>query len=293
MTLIQLQYFQALAHTLHYTKTAERLNVSQPGLSYAISELEKELGSPLFEKKGRKNSLTKTGKVFLPYVEKALSMLSEGVGAVKYTGDPVQNLVRLGYFHSLAASFVPDMMEKFYQTPDRKSIRFHFLQTSSSNILETVKKEDVDLGFSPRYDEEVQWAPLLQQRLYLVVPENSDLCRLSNITFSDIAQRPLIVLDENSNLREITEKIWAKNSEIPHLAFELTDCDSAVQFVARNMGISILPTVPSAYSLPVKVLPMDDPDFYRTIFLLWKETALSSEAKIVRDFLLENYHLSR
>ena len=44
MTLLQLQYFQALARGLHYTHTAEELHISQPSLSYAISELEKELG---------------------------------------------------------------------------------------------------------------------------------------------------------------------------------------------------------------------------------------------------------
>ena len=50
MTLLQLQYFRELGKTLHYTKAAEHLHISQPGLSYSISELEKELGCKLFEK---------------------------------------------------------------------------------------------------------------------------------------------------------------------------------------------------------------------------------------------------
>ena len=43
MTLLQLQYFQVLARVLHYTRAAEELHISQPSLSYSISELEKEL----------------------------------------------------------------------------------------------------------------------------------------------------------------------------------------------------------------------------------------------------------
>ena len=61
MTLLQLQYFQVLARVLHYTRAAEELHISQPSLSYSISELEKELGVKLFEKENRKISLSDYG----------------------------------------------------------------------------------------------------------------------------------------------------------------------------------------------------------------------------------------
>ena len=49
MNLIHLKYFVELANTGHYTKTAEKLFITQPSLSHAISQLEAELGVPLFE----------------------------------------------------------------------------------------------------------------------------------------------------------------------------------------------------------------------------------------------------
>ena len=51
MKLHQLRYFQCLAHYLHYRKASEALYISQPSLSFAIKELEKELGVALFKKK--------------------------------------------------------------------------------------------------------------------------------------------------------------------------------------------------------------------------------------------------
>jgi DNA-binding transcriptional LysR family regulator len=54
MTLQQLEYFRVMAKVLHYTKAAEMLYISQPSLSYAISELEKELAIPLFKKMVKK-----------------------------------------------------------------------------------------------------------------------------------------------------------------------------------------------------------------------------------------------
>ena len=72
MNLSQLKYFVTLARLEHYTKAAEELEISQPSLSYAMTMLEQELGTKLFQKKGRNIVLTKYGKFFLDYVEQSL-----------------------------------------------------------------------------------------------------------------------------------------------------------------------------------------------------------------------------
>jgi DNA-binding transcriptional LysR family regulator len=67
MNLNQLQYFKILAQEEHYTRAAQMLSITQPSLSHAIAQLEEELGTRLFEKKGRNIVLTRYGKLFLPY----------------------------------------------------------------------------------------------------------------------------------------------------------------------------------------------------------------------------------
>ena len=78
MTLQQLRYFCVMAEVLHYTKAAKQLYISQPSLSYALSELSKELGVPLFGKSGKRTYLTQYGEAFLPYARNALAELSKG-----------------------------------------------------------------------------------------------------------------------------------------------------------------------------------------------------------------------
>ena len=61
MNLDHLRYFEVLAQLEHYGKAAEKLHISQPNLTYAVSQIEQELGAPLFEKAGRSIRLTRYG----------------------------------------------------------------------------------------------------------------------------------------------------------------------------------------------------------------------------------------
>ena len=83
MNLYYLRYFVKLAHVQHYTRAAEQLCITQPSLSHAIAQLEKELGVPLFERTGRKTTLTRFGEEFLPCAEHTLASLDAGVSSLQ------------------------------------------------------------------------------------------------------------------------------------------------------------------------------------------------------------------
>ena len=83
MNLDHLRYFEVLAQLEHYGKAAEKLHISQPNLTYAVSQIEQELGAPLFEKAGRSIRLTRYGHEFLRVVKSSLDVLDSGTRAVR------------------------------------------------------------------------------------------------------------------------------------------------------------------------------------------------------------------
>ena len=83
MNLQHLYYFQTLADELHYHRASEKLYISQPSLTYAIKELEKELNTKLFVKKGKNIQLTNDGKLFLEHVNLSLKILDDGIELLK------------------------------------------------------------------------------------------------------------------------------------------------------------------------------------------------------------------
>ena len=105
MNLNQLHYFVTLAHIEHYTRAAEMLSITQPSLSHAISMLEQELETNLFEKRGRNVVLTKYGKVFLEYVEEALKILDSGVKKTRALTSDTGGVIDLAYIFTLGSVF--------------------------------------------------------------------------------------------------------------------------------------------------------------------------------------------
>lgn len=294
MTLLQLKYFQTLAFVLHYTKASEVLHISQPSLSYAIAELEKELGVNLFEKNGRKIMLTQYGKQFLPYVEKALALLSEGCDKIKHASNQESKIVRLGYFYSISSTFIPEIINKIYQDAKELEVSFHFSQELSANIKNMLEDGHIDLGFTMHISEKLEYHPVLIQQLYLVVPQHHFLAVHDNIDISTFLNEPLIALDKASNLRFIIDQIYQEYNSVPNVAFEVKECNAALQFIIQGLGISILPKVPAIDALPVKYIKINDIQFKRTIYLAWqKNKILPAPSTAVKNFIVDNYQLSQ
>ena len=112
MNLFYLRYFVTLAQVQHYTKAAEQLCIAQPSLSHAITQLEKELGVPLFEKNGRRTVLTRFGKEFLVCAEKTLATLDEGRTSIQRSARG-EGLIRLGFIRPLGVEFIPTVAADF------------------------------------------------------------------------------------------------------------------------------------------------------------------------------------
>ena len=258
MTLLQLRYFQLLSRTLHYTHTAEQLHISQPSLSYAINELEKELGVKLFQKEKQKVRLTSYGLQFLPYVDQCLSVLQEGRDAIQSMADNAPRVVRLGYPQSVSHSFVPRLIQSVYRHDPEHRILFQFTEASSLDVLGQIQAGDLDAGVVFHLAD---WAehPLAQRQ---------------SVDFLDFAREPQVMLKQGNSLRLTLDHVYAKFGMIPNVVFEVKELNAALQYVALGFGLSVIPPVPINRPDKVRLVPIAHPqeDFRRTVYFAYSKT---------------------
>ena len=292
MTLQQLRCLLVMSEVLHFTKAANQLYITQPSLSHAISELEKELGVPLFERHGNRTRMTKYCEAFLPYIKQIFDTLNDGKIHLSKMIDNLMGEVKLGYIYSVSFDFVPRILESFYADHGNGRITFDFFQGLQSVLIEKLKAGSMDLLFSVNpHDKAVSGAPLFRQELFVVVPEGHRLANKQEVRLEEIKDEPLISLSKSSDIRNHLIKCFERIGEKPNIAEEVAECIGMSALVQAKIGIAITPLSPNLEGGNLRVLRFCEEErdvMCRDIHLLWlKGRRLEPAAKRFRDYVME------
>ncbi|TDT62808.1 LysR family transcriptional regulator [Fonticella tunisiensis] len=291
MNLKHLEYFRVLAKLEHYTLAAEKLSITQPTLTYAISELEKDLGTYLFEKQGRNVRLTKYGRFFLNYVDTALSELEKGEKELRKLVSPSHGTIDLAFIYTLGPHFVPKMIENFFSNEANKNISFNFSQGNTKNIIQGLKAEKFDLAFCSLAKNEpaIDFIPLARQELVLIVSSNHPLAAYDSIDLRDTAPFPFVYYNKESGIRPLIDSLFAKVNITPKIRCEVEEDSAVAGLVSIDYGIAVVPNIWILKHFNVKILPIINPPHKRFIYLAYlKNKYLSPTVHRFKDFAV-NY----
>ncbi len=268
MNLQHLRYFVETAHTKNYNQAAERLHITQPSLSYALKELEEELGVPLFTKVGRTNVLTSYGERFLSYAEGALKTLDLGVEAVS-SSVYEETVIRLGFLRFLGIGYVPRLIDAFMKENPRFNVRFECETGSTKLLLDGLNTKRFDAVFcAPAKHVQKYGTCVGIQRLYLIVPKGHPLSGRKSVRLSETFSYPYIYYAKGSGMRHIIENSQPGLSEKLDIRYELMEENVVAGFVASGLGIGIVPQMHILETLPLVRLEIQDPSAERDIYML-------------------------
>ena len=279
MNLFYLRYFVTLAHVQHYTKAAKQLCIAQPSLSHAISQMEKELGLPLFEKSGRKTTLTRFGEEFLTCAEHTLSTLDAGIESIQRSarGD---GSIRLGFLRLLGVEFIPKLAAEFLRENPDSNIRFTFHTGVTQGLLEGLVSKKFDLVFcsEPSPELNLTAVPIQKQDLVLIVPKNHPLSSRHTIDLSETAPFPQVFFKKSSGI-----------GIEPVIAYETEEDQVIAGLVSQGFGIAVVPYMDLLMKLDVKILQINSPAYERNIFMINDDsTFMPPCVKNFRQFVLEH-----
>ncbi len=287
MEIKQLEYFQAVAKLEHYTHAAEQLSLSQPALSRSIANLEDELSVPLFDHEGRSVRLNQFGMIFLRRVNAALHEIEEAKREIKDSLDPELGTVSLAFLPTLGSYLVPELVRTFHE--QHPHINFQLSQNASSVIINDLKNGSVDLclSFPPVNDRNITWTRLMNEELYVVVPQHHRLAARTSVTLSEVENDLFILLKHGYGLRSSTERFCKEAGFVPKIMFEGDDVTTVIGFVEAGLGIALIPYIPNINMQKVKLLSVRKPKCDRIIALTWmKDRYMSAAAAEFKNFVL-------
>lgn len=270
MNLNQLIYFASLAQLQHVTRASEKLNIAQPSLSKAIANLEQELGVDLFEKQGRNVVLTRQGKLYLDYVEKALESLEEGRSALQRMQTELDQRIDIGFVSSLQARMMPQLLADYRKTTGSQT-RFACYEGTTVTLLEQLEEGTLDLALGSEPQDSVRFGsdPVFRQELVVLTPKTPRWQAVSSLSLEQIAAQPLILHTRNTGMRKIVLDLFDEAGLKPNVAEEATEESMIASLVAMELGVAVVSLSPAVQLPTVHIVKLDHPKNYRYIHLIY------------------------
>lgn len=265
MNIDHLRYFLVLSQEMHYSRAAQRLNISQSGLSHAMAALEQELGVPLFQKSGRGIALGRYGAALLPQAQQIVAladsclrqfqMLKEGVGTLRLRTIPL-----------LIVPTVTRLCRQFQQV--NPGCDFEFATGMSSQVCQAVLQGEADVGFCSKIfpDPQLDYVSIQRRAMVAAVPLDHPLAGQETVTLAETLPYPHVTYSWLSGQRDPVDRLFAPVRDQWRIAYQVEDANFIMELVAQGFGITVLPDTPPVHRPDVKVLPLTDPvqtsDFY-------------------------------
>lgn len=241
MDINHLKEFVVLAQTSNFLDAADILYSSQSTLSKHIKNMEAELGAPLFDRTTRKVSVSKYGRLFLPYARKITEIHDKYIATLKSGLETDLEVLNLGSIYGLAQYNITDVLVSFKK--NRPQSTFNVIQGSSKDLTEMLRQRKFDLAFirdieDPK-DEFVK-IPFVDDTIVAVLPVTHLLARRKKI--------PLRLLSEENFLLEVPGtmpyRLSVKACELsgfePKITYTHQDRDYLIGLVGKKMGVALM-----------------------------------------------------
>lgn len=187
----QLMTFERIVREGSFSAAAWALDTPQPTVSARIKALEGALGGRLFHRQGRKIVLTDLGETFLPYAQRAIAVLTEGVEMARQAEDGQRGRVTYGGLASLSGALVGAAVARFHSA--HPGVELLVKAGEHENVVDWLRDRIIELGLLVWPCPESVITPMqpllrLREPVVLVVSAAHPLARRGNIAYAELLQ---------------------------------------------------------------------------------------------------------
>lgn len=277
----------AVADTEHITEASHVLGVPQPTVSRQMARASAILGVDIVERKGRGISLTTTGRILVPYLERAVADLEAGLDAMSEHDARARGRISISFQNTLGEDVVPALIKRF--RADHPAVTFALDQGARTRCLDRLDDGSADVAFvslSAEHTEDNSFQ-LYEERLVLVVPADHRLARRKSVNLTDTAEESYVAMGHGFGMRSICEDLWAESGITPDIAFEGQDIHTVRGLVGAGLGVSILPRLRGQGPETVEVR-IDDLSARRRIGMVWPARQLARQVQAFRTMVIRS-----
>lgn len=240
MDLRQLEYFIAVAEERNFTRAAERVHISQSGVSAQIRQLEHELGAQLFDRSSRVVTLTVAGKAALEHARATRAAAAAISQAVADVNDLIHGSLTIAMVIGCTITPLFEAIATFHRA--HPGVDIALVEGNSADLVDEVRAGTVDLALigAAELPDDLASLTIISEPLVAAIPPDHPLAALPHLTLRDLTGQPLICMPAGTGLRTVFDAMCSEHRIRPTIALQASASDAIAELAARDLGIAIL-----------------------------------------------------
>jgi DNA-binding transcriptional LysR family regulator len=253
VTLNQLASFLAVAREGSVSAAAEKLYVTQPSISAAVSSLSRELGVELTQRVGRGIGLTPAGEAFRPYAADVLGLIDQGRQAALEAADASMRSLRIVAVATAAEFVVPALLRAFGRLHPEVNLTLEVANRAS--VIERVLEHEVDVAIAgrPPDDERIAGNAFLKNEIVLIAAPEDPLVQSRSVRPERLAERVWLMREPGSGTRQLVTE-FLNEHELRPQTLTLGSNGAIKEAVRLGLGISLQSRVAVEHDLKAGLL---------------------------------------
>jgi LysR family hydrogen peroxide-inducible transcriptional activator len=280
VNLRDLRYLVSLADLRHFGRAADACHVSQPTLSTQVRKLEDELGVTLVERAPRQVMFTAVGLEIVERARRVLADVEQLREAARRTTDPEAGSLRLGLFPTLGPYLLPHVVPNIRARFPR--LELLLVEEKTELLLGMLRDGRLDAAVLalPLHEDWLECEPLFEEPFLLAVPAGHALADKHDLTFSQLSDQHLLLLEDGHCLRDQALEVCALAGAGEKEGFRATSLETLRQMVSAGVGITLLPMLAVKPPVPpsdsLRLVDFRDPPPTRRLAMVWRRSSARS-----------------
>lgn len=240
MTIARYEIFQKVVELGNFTRAAEQLNMTQSAVSHAIASLEKEFGHPLLHRnKQAEIRRTEFANRIFPHIQNVLKSEAAIKQEVSIQNKRLEGTLKIGAFTSAAAQILPSMLLQLKKS--YSGVKVLLFEGTYGEVAEWIENGTVDIGFvlESNTKNQIKSIPVSKDEIVLGLPKNHSLMNQKVVDVQQIDGMDFIM--PKGPYQPLVIKNLADYQVSPNIILEVLNCETIVNMVSQNIGITMGP----------------------------------------------------
>jgi len=270
MTFDQLRYFQAVCNLGSVIRAAEYLRISQPSVSSAIINLEKEFDTQLFTRQNKRMILTKEGTVLLQLANELLKQADITVKTMKSLSD--SQFLTLGVPPMLSSFILPIIYGRFIK--ENADIKLDIVESDRSGLVRLLDENKINMAFLPHevpFDDRYKSVHLTELNNVCCVNKKHRLSKNVSVSIEDLKNEPLALFKNSFFQTERIVERFNQSSITPNILLYTAQVSTVQSVVKNELAVGfvfefLLQSMPDLVGIPL------NPPMSTKVSLVWKQS---------------------